>query len=283
MNELQIVIAVLAALALAYLFIYPTYAGRDVRKLAWLDMGVGAALLGLLAPFSWGSAPDYTFFFFDTPWWVFTILTYSLLELPLFYFYIKARGLGAEYRQLWTGSMGPGITAIASEKAVHKQLEDTKWDGLRSPRALKSLVISSNVAIAASTTFLLLVGDGIWSSMTLGHILILVVFWVLLRQAVRLIPEAPDSALDERMRIDRDRTYYTAYQLLFVVSGTLVAILIGYTIGSDISNSGDGFNYEFTLTFPQVQAIFWLIFGYGQLLPSMVMAWREAKRLEART
>jgi hypothetical protein len=101
----------------------------------------------------------------------------------------------------------------------------------------------------------------------------------LLRQAVRLIPEAPDSALDERMIQERNRTYFGAYQILFGISATLAGALFGYAVASDVLDKGDGFNYEINLTWPQINAIFWLIFGYASMLPSMVMAWREAQRL----
>lgn len=278
MSELSIVIINLVALAIAYLYIYPKYAGNDVKRLAWLDIAVGGLLLLVLAPFNWGSPNDYTFFAFDTNWWIFAILSYALLELPLFFLYVKARGLGAEYRDLWKSS--GGFTEMASEKSVKKQLADTRWDGLRTRGALRFLVIGTNTTVVLGTTFLFLVGDNDWTALLMLYIVALIVFWFLLRTAVRLIPDAPDSALDERMIQERNIVYRRAYQYLMGISGALAGTLFGYAVGSDLANSGDGFNYEIKLTWPQINAIFWAVFGYAYMLPSLIMAWRESKRLE---
>lgn len=280
MSEIQVVIAVLVTLAAAYLFIYPRFANDDVKKLAWLDMGVGAILLGILAPFYWNSPKDFSFFAFETNWWIFTIIVYAVLEIPLFFLYVKARGLGPQYREAFKANLS--LTQMASVKSVEKQLADTRWDGLRTPEALRFLVIGANLVTVVGTIFLFLVGDNKWSSLLFVYVILLFLFWFLLRQAVRLIPEAPDAALDERMIQERNSTYFRAYQILFGVSSALAGALLGYAISMDIfedSEGFNGFNYQFELTWPQINAIFWLIFGYAHMLPSMVMAWREYKRL----
>jgi hypothetical protein len=282
MSELSIVIVNLAALAIAYLYIYPKYAGNDVKKLAWLDTAVGGVALLVLAPFNWGSPSDYTFIDFDTSWWIFAILTYALLELPLFYFYVKARGLGAEYRNLFKSS-GGGFTEMASEKSVRKQLSDTKWDGLRTRGALRFLVFGTNITMIAGTIFLIRVGDNGWTALLLLYLVAIFIFWFLLRTAVRLIPDAPDRALDERLIQERNIVYHRAYQYLFGVSAVLAGALLGYSVGQDFGNDSDGFNYTLQLTWPQIQAIFWLVFGYAYMLPSLIMAWRESRRMDKKS
>lgn len=277
MSELSIVAFNLIALATAYLYIYPKFGGNDVKRLAWLDIAVGGIALLVLAPFNWGSPRDYTFIDFDTSWWIFAVLTYALLELPLFYFYVKARGLGAEYRNLLKSSVG--ITDVASEKSVRKQLSDTKWDGLRTRGALRFLVFGANITMIAGTIFLFRVGDNRWASLLILYIIALFVFWFLLRTAVRLIPDAPDRALDERLIQERNSVYHRAYQYLVGVSAVLAGALLGYAIAEDLLNDSDGFNYTLPLTWPQINAIFWLVFGYGYMLPSLIMAWRESARL----
>jgi hypothetical protein len=279
MSELSIVIVNLAALAIAYLYIYPKYAGNDVKKLAWLDAAVGGVALLVLAPFNWGSPSDYSFIAFDTSWWIFAILSYTLLELPLFYFYLKARGLGAEYRNQFRSN--GGFTEMASEKSVRKQLSDTKWDGLRTRGALRFLVFGTNITMIAGTIFLLRVGDNGWASLIVLYIIAIFVFWFLLRTAVRLIPDAPDRALDERLIQERNSVFHRAYQYLFGVAGVLTGALLGYSVSQDFLNDSpgfDGFNYEITLNWPQINAIFWLVFGYAYMLPSLIMAWRESRR-----
>jgi len=277
MSELSIVVLNLIALATAYLYIYPKYGGNDVKRLVWLDTAVGGVALLVLAPFNWGSPSDYTLIDFDTSWWIFAILTYTLLEIPLFYFYVKARGLGAEYRNLFKAS--GGFTEMASEKSVRKQLSDTKWDGLRTRGALQFLVFGTNITMIAGTLFLFRVGDNRWASLIILYIIAIFVFWFLLRTAVRLIPDAPDRALDERLIQERNSVYHRAYQYLMGVSGALTGALLGYSISEDLLNDSDGFNYTWQFTWPQVNAIFWLVFGYAYMLPSLIMAWRESKRL----
>jgi hypothetical protein len=267
----------LIAIATAYFFIYPKYAGDDVRRLAWLDTAVGATVLVVLAPFNWNTPNDYTLFVVDLNWWMFAFITYFLLELPLFYFYSKARGLGSAYREMW--GLNSGFTTIASERSVKKQLSDTKWDGLRTKGALRFLVFGTNITLVVGTSFSVLVGDNDWSALTMLYIVILMIFWALLRRAVRLIPEAPESALDERMIKERDSVYYRAYQFLFGVGALLAGALFAYAVGSDLFQDGNGFDYQLNLTWPQINAIFWLVFGYGYMLPSLIMAWRESKRL----
>lgn len=277
MSELSIILVNLTALAIAYFYVYPTYAGNDVRRLAWLDTAVGVLVLLVLAPFNWNSPNNYTLFGPDVNWWIFAIITYALLELPLFYLYVKARGLGAQYRAMFVGT---SFTEMASEKSVKKQLADTKWDGLRTRSALRFLVFGANLTMLVGTIFLLVVGDNDWAALLFLYIVILFVFWFLLRTAVRLIPEAPARLLDERMVQERNSVYFKAYQILLGISSSLVAALFGYAVATDLADEGDGFNYQLAITWPQINAIFWLIFGYAYMLPSIIMAWRESKRLE---
>ena len=64
------------------------------------------------------------------------------------------------------------------------------------------------------------------------------------------------------------------------VSGVLTGALLGYSISEDLLNDSDGFNYTLQLTWPQINAIFWLVFGYAYMLPSLIMAWRESRRMD---
>jgi hypothetical protein len=195
---------------------------------------------------------------------------------------VKARGLGHEYRNLFKSS-GGGFTEMASEKSVRKQLSDTKWDGLRTRGALRFLVFGTNITMIAGTVFLFRVGDNRWASLLILYISAIFVFWFLLRTAVRLIPDAPDRALDERMIQERNSVYHRAYQYLFGVTAVLVGALLGYSIAEDLLNDSDGFNYTLQLTWPQINAIFWLVFGYAYMLPSLIMAWRESRRMDKKS
>ena len=273
MNESLVVFVILATLAAAYFWIYPRFAGNDVRKMAWLDFALGFIPMGVSAILYWQSDPVFRLVFFDTNWFFFTLIALTLLELPLFFWYLKARGLGKAYWALMGFSRDAAWTASA--KSVEKQLNDTQWDGLRTRGAKVFLLVSTNVLLVVGTIFLFTVGDNAWSALSLIYILLIFAFWFLLRQSVRLVADAPEEALDERLIQIRDRSYVIAYRwlaLLVIIFGT--ALLV-FTIFTDFLSESDGFTYSIPLTWPQIQAVFWLAFAYTAMLPSMAVISQE--------
>jgi hypothetical protein len=148
---------------------------------------------------------------------------------------------------------------------------------MRKPKFMRNLVVAANLWMLAATVFLVWVGDNRWASLAILHVAVLFIFWFMLRTAVRLVSEAADEALDERMITQRNRSYFTAYRTFSgLVTGLLVGLMI-YVVIHDSNPDSDGFNYELSLTWPQVQALFWFIWGYTFMLPSMVMAWKESR------
>jgi hypothetical protein len=276
MNESLVVFVILATLALAYFWIYPKYAGNDVKKMAWLDFALGFIPLGVSAILFWQSDPTFRMVFFDTNWFFFTLVAMTVLELPLFFWYIKARGLGRAYLE----SMGfvgsrEAAWATASVKQVEKQLNDTQWDGLRTRGAKIFLLVATNVFLFVGTVFLIVVGDNGWTALSLIYILLVFAFWFLLRQSVRLVADAPEEALDERLVRIRDRSYVIAYRWLALIVMGLATALIVFSVVSDSQVGSDGFSYNLPLTWPQIQAVFWLIFAYAFMLPSMAIISQE--------
>lgn len=280
-NELLVVFYILATLAVAYLWVYPKFVGDNVKLMAYLDVAFSAILLGISAVVFWESDPKFRFIFFETNWFFFTLLTLIVIEIPVLYLYLKARGLS-----FWTFALfgktksADEAWALASTKSVEKQLSDTKWDGLRTPAAKRFLLWGSNLVIAVGTGFLLFVGDNLWASYLLIHILLLFVSWFLLRQSVRLVADAPEEALDERMIRQRDRSYLVAFRWLAAIAVVLVQLLVFFAIFTDFQSGSDGFNYQIAFTWPQVQAIFWLVLGYALMLPSMAMLSLELQKTQ---
>jgi hypothetical protein len=100
MSEIQIVGVNAVVLVVAYFWVYPRFGRNDVNRIASLDLAIGLATLGLLAPFNWGSPNEFTLLpSLDTPWWIFAIVTYTVLEIPLFTIYCARRGLWNEYKK----------------------------------------------------------------------------------------------------------------------------------------------------------------------------------------
>ena len=281
MNELLVVFYLMATIAVAYLWFYPKFVGENVKLMMWLDVVVTSIPLGISALLFWQSDPVFRLFFFDLNWFFFTLITMFLIELPIFLLYLKARGLWdkywAMYRVAPKGSPD-AAWASASVKSVEKQLNDTKWDGLRTRRAKVVLLVASNVAILFGTGFLVAVGDNRWATYSLIHILLIFVFWFLLRQSVRLVADAPEEALDEMMLQLRNRAYVIAFRWLSVLGFVTITALMAFVIVSDFDEAGDGFNYLVPLTWPQVQAIFWLVVAYVLMLPSMALLSVETRK-----
>jgi hypothetical protein len=281
MNELLVVFYVLAVLAIAYLWVYPRYGGKDVKKMAWLDAGFMVIAMGISALLFWESDPSFTFIFFETNWFWFTLLTVTVLEIPLFYGYIQARGLGREYSAMMgfnSQEASDAGWASASVKSVEKHLNDTQWDGLRTRGAKIFLLISSNLLFLLGTIFLVLVEDNDWVSLSLIYILLIGVFWFLLRKSVRLVADAPQEALDERLIGVRDRSYVIAYRWFTSLAVVLVTLLVGFTFFADSRNLSDGFEYTLNLTWTQIQSILCLVIGYSAMLPSMAVISLELSR-----
>jgi hypothetical protein len=255
--------------------------GENVKLMMWLDVVVTSIPLGISALLFWQSDPVFRLFFFDLNWFFFTLITMFLIELPIFLLYLKARGLWdkywAMYRVAPKGSPD-AAWASASVKSVEKQLNDTKWDGLRTRRAKVVLLVASNVASLFGTGFLVAVGDNRWATYSLIHILLIFVFWFLLRQSVRLVADAPEEALDEMMLQLRNRAYVIAVRWLSVLGFVIITALMAFAIVSDFDEAGDGFNYLVPLTWPQVQAIFWLVVAYVLMLPSMALLSVETRK-----
>jgi hypothetical protein len=279
-SELLVVFYILATLAVAYLWFYPKVIGNNVKLMAWMDILVTGIPVGISAVLFWTQDPSFRLVFFDTNWFFFTILAMVLIETPIFLLYLKARNLSKEYWAMFKGQMAgsDAAWASASAKSVEKQLDDTKWDGLRTRGAKKFLLWGSNIVILFGTGFLMGVGDNAWASYSLIHILLIFVFWFLLRKSVRLIADAPDEVLDEMMIAQRNRSYLVAFRWLTALAFTAITALMVYAIFSDAQPGSDGFNYVLEFTWPQVQAVFWIFAAYTFMLPSMAMISLELKR-----
>jgi hypothetical protein len=282
--ELLVVFYILATLAVAYLWIYPKYIGKDLRLMAWADVLITAVPMGISAVLFWESDPQLQFLFGTLNWFFFTLFTMLLIEFPILFLYLRARGLSGRYWQRFKsyGSTSlnakHGAWAAVSREDVVKGLNDTKWDGLRTISAKRILLWSSNFFIIGGTVFLLLAGDNPWASYVLIHILLILVFWFLLRTSVRLIADAPDDALDEMHMSRRNEAHVFAFRAMAMMAVLGATIVVVFAIVSDSQSNGDGFHYLLPITYTQVQALFWFTFAYATMLPSMRMLAIEIQR-----
>ena len=284
-NELLVVFYILLTLAFAYLWFYPKVVGERVKLMAWMDVVVTGIPVAISALLFWESDPTLRLLIFDLNWFFFTVLAMFAIELPIFLLYLRARGLNEKYWAMFRiapkGSPD-AAWASASVESVEKQLNDTRWDGLRTASGKRVLLWGSNIMILFGTGYLWLVGDSGWAAYSLIHILLIFVFGFLLRQSVRLVADAPEEALDEMLIQLRDRSYLVAYRWLSVLAFLAASALLAYSIFSDFQDGSDGFNYLLAFTWPQVQAVFWLIVAYVFMMPSMAMVAVQLKREKGR-
>jgi len=74
-------------LLVAYQWLYPRYAGANMMRLAGLDLVMSIVSLVAMGLVFAGSGERFRLVFFDTNWFVFTLVTYALFEIPLYLSY----------------------------------------------------------------------------------------------------------------------------------------------------------------------------------------------------
>ncbi|KZN32573.1 hypothetical protein N474_18405 [Pseudoalteromonas luteoviolacea CPMOR-2] len=87
--ELSIIILNAAILLIAYFIIYPKYAGNDFRKISVQDFIASMISLGVVGSVYFGTGVKFSLVLFDVTWPWFTLISFTLIELPIFYWYAK--------------------------------------------------------------------------------------------------------------------------------------------------------------------------------------------------
>jgi len=273
MNELMVIFVIIVTLAIGYLLVYPKVAGNDVRKMVWLDVALTLIPFIISALLFWQSDPAFSLIFFSTNWFFFTLIALTVIEIPVLALYLRARGLGREYWQMmWRSG--------SSRASVEKELDDVRWDGLRTRGSKILLLVGSNFVLIVGTVALFLTGDTPWTSYVLIQVALIFINWFLLRKSVRLIADAPEEFLDERLVQARNRAYVPAYKLLSGLILTALSALLVFAIVTDFGRDSDGFTYLVTVTWTQLQGAFWLFCGYALMLPSMAVILQDISRKE---
>lgn len=84
----------LTIILLAYLFIYPRTAGRNIRKLIYSDLMASIVALIVAGNLYGGSDETFRLLFLDLNWFGFTLITFLLLETPFSLWYWKRYNIG---------------------------------------------------------------------------------------------------------------------------------------------------------------------------------------------
>ena len=93
-NPEQFVLTVNAVILLcAYFIVYPRFAGADQNRLAINDLIANACALLVVGFNFWGSEERFDLLVTEVGWFGFTVMTFLLMELPLFFWYARRHQL----------------------------------------------------------------------------------------------------------------------------------------------------------------------------------------------
>lgn len=151
---------------------------------------------------------------------------------------------------------------------VMKDLADSKWDWLRSPRGLDAVIALAFFVIFIAPVIVWFVDDGI-GLIPLALVAAVFAVWFLLRRAVRLVADAPDDALDERLIAIRNRIYVSAFRGLATVMGFLGVAFLVWAFQADLDGAIIG---TISITWPQANALVWFLYGQILIWPSLALA-----------
>lgn len=171
-------------------------------------------------------------------------------------------------RKISWSAINEWVWQTTSVREVTKDLSDTKWDWLRSRRGLGAVIGLAFFVIFAAPVIVWFVDDGI-GVIPLVMVAGVFVVWFLLRRAVRLVADAPDNALDERLVAIRDRIYMSAYRALATVLGLIGT---GFLIWAFQADDSGTITATLSLTWPQTNAVLWFLYGQILIWPSLVLA-----------
>lgn len=96
--EVQLLILVGLVLAVAYLGIFPTLKEKTLNKLMVVDLGLNVLALIIAGAWFWDSGVQFTLLFFETNWAIFTIVSYAIIEIPLFLRFATIYGIRLDGR-----------------------------------------------------------------------------------------------------------------------------------------------------------------------------------------
>lgn len=160
--------------------------------------------------------------------------------------------------------------------SVQSMLNDSRFNRLRTPRARRALAMFGAAAVAVSAASWL-ISDQVSSGYTIIGLTLFFLAWWMLRVSVRLVADAPDETLDERMIAERDRVYLEAYRL---VAGAVAVVGIVAMAAFIVSDAGTSGAPSVNLRWGQMMAGLWFLIGVCGIAPSAVMAWRMSQKPE---
>lgn len=91
--ELLIIGLNFCVVAVAYLSVFPSLAGKNLSKIAYCDLATSAVSLCIVGSVYWGASHSFNLILIDVNWFWFTLITYAIIEVPAYLFYAKYHGI----------------------------------------------------------------------------------------------------------------------------------------------------------------------------------------------
>ncbi len=88
--ELSIILLNAVIIAIAYAWVYPTTAGKNINKVALFDCVASGLAIVIVANKYWGKGIEFNSLLFELNWFWFTLLSYSVIEIPIALWYFRA-------------------------------------------------------------------------------------------------------------------------------------------------------------------------------------------------
>ena len=87
--EFAIIAINFIVLFVAYFYANPKYAGNDLKKISLQDLIASVISLFVVGSVYMGSSQTFTLVFTEVNWVWFTLVSFSVIELPFFLWYAK--------------------------------------------------------------------------------------------------------------------------------------------------------------------------------------------------
>ncbi len=87
--ELSIILLNSVIIVMAYAWVYPKIAGKNINKVALFDCVASGLALIIVANKYWNTSASFDFLMLELNWFWFTLISYSVIEIPVVLWYFR--------------------------------------------------------------------------------------------------------------------------------------------------------------------------------------------------
>ena len=95
--ELQILILNCVILGVAYLGIFPSLEEKTLNKIMAIDIALTSIALLVAGGWFLGLDIGFSLLLFETNWWLFTLITLFVMEVPVFLWFARKHGIAISF------------------------------------------------------------------------------------------------------------------------------------------------------------------------------------------